>query len=71
MKHNLKKIASFGLVLALSITISIPAFASEKETTSYSKNEVVLQRKTGYESIKSPYNISYGSSVAIFSGQLD
>ncbi|WP_444642593.1 hypothetical protein ACRQU7_18640 [Caproiciproducens sp. R1] len=58
MKHNMKKIISLVLVLAMSFAISVPGFAAEKESTSQLKNEVVLQRKTGTETIKLPTGIS-------------
>jgi|GEM_PF-1602243 len=58
MKKNLRKIISLVLVLAMSLAISIPAFAAEKDTTSQPKNEVVLQRSTGAQTIKLPADIS-------------
>ena len=57
MKHNMKKIISLVLVLAMTLALSVPGFAAKKETISQSKNEVVLQRKTGTEAIKLPTGI--------------
>lgn len=38
--------------------MTVPAFAAESETTSQLKNEVVLQRRTGSETIKLPAGMS-------------
>ncbi len=58
MLKNFKKLISFVLVLALSVTVCVPSFAAEKATTSQSENEIVLQRKTGTETIKLPAGMS-------------